>query len=240
MTCNNTEPAHTQVVYITPWDWRLAGPPGGSLKGLSTFQERHASLAAVRITTAPPGKHDLALCGAYERAWRDIAPRVIGAAAGPTMLVLSWFSGPIESGMLSAVYKIVGDRGTSGRYHFASVTKIDDTGTISGWIATIEEAPPLCDVLCCSDIDFEAVRIESLLVPASAIGIGTRLRDLLSQPIWEIGAHWVVSESAIAVLTTPHCEGALFVGLSSVLDMSVQRVRTELGEMGIRVVTGSV
>ncbi len=179
-----------------------------------------AQVGSWRISTAPPGKHDLEKCTVFEKSWRESAPDVIAALKGAKGMCLVWARGPVESDGLLQVMKYVDkwiDNGTS--YYWPGVSSIDGRpGYSDSWLAFEYDEHTYRDMNNDASLDFESVRFSLLVFTDRA------LTDIITREFEDLGLPWVLDSRALAVVHQRHYEGCYVVGDYSIGAAAVARV----------------
>lgn len=180
------------------------------LSGASAACVQGMPLSGIRVTSAPPGRHDLEMCSEYERQWRSVAADVLYALMENRRLLI-WAEGRVEPGALIDVLWHVGLEEPAPTFHLAAVTKRSAGGFVESWLSFDPIGQLLARLFADNDIDFELARLHGLLVPRSALLSDHAVTALLTQRFWEIG-FYSLPENTLAVGFDAHFEGCVFVG----------------------------
>lgn len=169
-----------------------------------------------RISTAPPGKHDLGHCEGYERQWRKVAPLVFSALRKQLGGFLSWAIGPMEQGELPRLISHVIDADL--RFHIPEVTYDGQPGYVTTWLSFEYQDELFRQLMEDRAVDLEYASISSIALSQD------RMNEVFAMPFHQIGAEWVLDTRSIAIAPLSHFEGCYLFGETKTLTNALRAI----------------
>lgn len=179
-----------------------------------------SQIRAYKITSAPEGKHDLALCAEFESIWRRNAATIVDLLRGDERSAFVWASGPFLSDDLLVVLRYVDEWTKSGaRYQVDNLTSWDgQPGYRTGRVTFEFRKDTFERMMADESLDAEEIYLPVLLVPDRLIS------GLPGRPLEAFGLQWLLENEALALLPMGHFEGYVVLGSANAVMDAVRRI----------------
>lgn len=160
-----------------------------------------SEIAVLRISTAPRGKHDLAMCATYSRAWRDKFGSLLSLLTANQLQCFIWAEGPYESDGLLRFLQYVdqwNDRGLI--YYIDAVRSEGGRGYYSSWASVEFNSEVLESAMNDEDLDFE-------MIAGGVIAQPSTLHADYCKALEEIGPRILTAGEGLVFRSITHFEG---------------------------------